>query len=146
MPAPSSVASDARAHRLRSSGRPYISAGVRVFTQSLRAGAASQRGLDTRARTMRAWPVCRSQPCAARPHALTRRGIGRSAELSLVMAVMDLGTQSLPVSLGLVLDFDPPLPISQFHVATAPSCGQTIFALSVSTVAYTGIETVSNMA
>ena len=41
---------------------------------------------------------------------------------------------------------DPHLLIDQVHLGTAPSWSELIFALSVAMVAYTGIETVSNMA
>ena len=78
--------------------------------------------------------------------ALNIRGIGESAKLNLLLAVLDLGTQILLVALGVFLVLDPKLLIDQVHLGTAPTWGQTIFALSVATVAYTGIETVSNMA
>src|SRR3954447_15190582 len=77
---------------------------------------------------------------------LNIRGLGESAKLNLVLAVVDLGTQVLLVLLGAVLVLDPSLLVSQVHLGTAPSWSQLIFALSVAMVAYTGIETVSNMA
>jgi APA family basic amino acid/polyamine antiporter len=52
----------------------------------------------------------------------------------------------LLVGLGLVLVFNPSLLIDQVHLGSVPSWSQLIFALSVAMVAYTGIETVSNMA
>src|SRR3954466_15240465 len=78
--------------------------------------------------------------------ALNVRGLGESAKLNLVLAVVDLGTQVLLVAVGAVLVLDPSLLVSQVHLGTAPSWSQLIFALSVAMVAYTGIETVSNMA
>jgi APA family basic amino acid/polyamine antiporter len=77
---------------------------------------------------------------------LNIRGLGESAKLNLVLAVADLCTQVLLVGLGLVLVFNPSLLVDQVHLGTAPSWSQLIFALSVAMVAYTGIETVSNMA
>src|SRR5438094_5025535 len=78
--------------------------------------------------------------------ALNIRGLGESAKLNLVLAVVDLATQVLLVVVGAVLVLDPALLVHQVHLGTAPSWSQLIFALSVAMVAYTGIETVSNMA
>src|SRR3954454_535908 len=78
--------------------------------------------------------------------ALNIRGLKESAKLNIFLAVMDLVTQVLLVVLGLVLIFNPSTLIDQVHLGTAPSFRELIFALSISMVAYTGIETVSNMA
>jgi APA family basic amino acid/polyamine antiporter len=78
--------------------------------------------------------------------ALNIRGLGESAKLNLFLAVADLCTQVLLVCLGIVLVLNPSLLVHQVHLGTAPSWTQVIFALSVAMVAYTGIETVSNMA
>src|SRR5581483_1962891 len=78
--------------------------------------------------------------------ALNIRGLGESAKLNLFLAVADLCTQVLLVCLGVVLVLNPSLLVDQVHLGTAPSWSQVIFALSVAMVAYTGIETVSNMA
>jgi len=78
--------------------------------------------------------------------ALNIRGLGESAKLNLFLAIADLCTQVLLVCLGVVLVLNPSLLVDQVHLGTAPSWSQVIFALSVAMVAYTGIETVSNMA
>src|SRR5438046_515480 len=78
--------------------------------------------------------------------ALNVRGLGESAKLNLILAVVDLGTQILLVLLGCVLVLDPSLLLHQVHLGTVPTWTELIFALSVAMVAYTGIETVSNMA
>src|SRR5438270_10767600 len=78
--------------------------------------------------------------------ALNIRGLGESAKLNLFLAVMDLCTQVLLVGLGVVLVLNPSLLVHQVHLGVAPTWTQLIFALSVAMVAYTGIETVSNMA
>jgi APA family basic amino acid/polyamine antiporter len=78
--------------------------------------------------------------------ALNIRGLKESAKLNLVLAVVDLGTQVLLVAVGAVLVLNPSLLVNQVHLGTAPSWSQLVFALSVAMVAYTGIETVSNMA
>src|SRR6059058_5435614 len=78
--------------------------------------------------------------------AVNIRGLGESAKLNLVLAVADLATQVLLVLVGFVVILDPHLLVSQVHLGTAPSYTELIFALSLAMVAYTGIETVSNMA
>ncbi|HWF32687.1 MAG TPA: APC family permease, partial [Solirubrobacteraceae bacterium] len=77
---------------------------------------------------------------------LNIRGLGESAKLNIFLALADLCTQVLLVALGFVLVFKPGLLVSQVHLGLAPSWTQLVFALSVAMVAYTGIETVSNMA
>jgi APA family basic amino acid/polyamine antiporter len=77
---------------------------------------------------------------------LNIRGLGESAKLNLFLAVADLCTQVLLVGLGVVLVLNPALLLHQVQLGTVPSWTQVIFALSVAMVAYTGIETVSNMA
>src|SRR4029077_8385940 len=59
---------------------------------------------------------------------------------------VDLSTQVVLVGLGLFLVFDPSLLVNQVHLGKAPSIGHMVFALSLAMLAYTGIETVSNMA
>ena len=78
--------------------------------------------------------------------ALNIRGLGESANLNLLLAVADLCTQVLLVGLGFALVLNPSLLVNQVHLGIAPSWTQLVFALSVAMVAYTGIETVSNMA
>src|SRR6266702_4656964 len=78
--------------------------------------------------------------------ALNIRGLGESAKLNLVLAVVDLATQIALVVIGFIVILNPSLLIHQVHLGTAPTYSQLLFALSVAMVAYTGIETVSNMA
>jgi APA family basic amino acid/polyamine antiporter len=77
---------------------------------------------------------------------LNIRGLGESAKLNFGLAVLDLATQVLLAVVGVVLVLDPALLVHQVHLGSAPTWSQLIFALSVAMVAYTGIETVSNMA
>jgi APA family basic amino acid/polyamine antiporter len=77
---------------------------------------------------------------------LNIRGLGESARVNFFLAVTDLGTQVLVVLLGAILVLNPSLLVHQVHLGTAPSVSQLIFALSIAMLAYTGIETVSNMA
>ena len=78
--------------------------------------------------------------------ALNIRGLRESATLNIGLAILDLFTQVLLVVLGAFLVFNPGVLIDQIHLGVAPSWRELIFALSISMVAYTGIETVSNMA
>jgi APA family basic amino acid/polyamine antiporter len=74
------------------------------------------------------------------------RGLGESAKLNIGLAMLDLFTQVALVGLGTVLVLHPSVLVNQVHFGTAPSLSQLIFAVSLSMLAYTGIETVSNMA
>jgi APA family basic amino acid/polyamine antiporter len=74
------------------------------------------------------------------------RGLGESANLNIALAILDLLTQAALVVLGAVLVLHPSTLIDQVHLGVAPSFSQLIFAVSISMLAYTGIETVSNMA
>ncbi|HEV2944236.1 MAG TPA: universal stress protein [Solirubrobacteraceae bacterium] len=78
--------------------------------------------------------------------ALNVRGLGESAKLNFILAILDLSTQILLVGVGLVLVFNPTLLIHQVHLGSVPSWHELIFALSLAMLAYTGIETVANMA
>src|SRR4051812_26047271 len=77
---------------------------------------------------------------------LNIRGLRESANLNIFLALADLITQVALVVLGAALVLHPSVLIDQVHLGTVPSYKELIFALSISMVAYTGIETVSNMA
>jgi APA family basic amino acid/polyamine antiporter len=77
---------------------------------------------------------------------LNIRGLGESAKLNFILAILDLATQVMLVGLGAVLVLKPGLLVHQVHLGTVPHWSQVIFALSLAMLAYTGIETVSNMA
>jgi basic amino acid/polyamine antiporter, APA family len=74
------------------------------------------------------------------------RGLGESAKLNVGLAVADLFTQVLLVCFGAIFALHPATLIHQVHLGVAPTTGQLLFAVSISMLAYTGIETVSNMA
>ena len=73
-------------------------------------------------------------------------GIKEAASLNIVLAVLDLGTQLLIVAIALVLLLEPNILIEQIQWGVAPTWKQFLYGLAMGTVAYTGIETVSNMA
>lgn len=74
------------------------------------------------------------------------RGLGESARLNVTLAVLDLFTQIALIGVGAALVLHPSVLIDQIHLGVAPSYTQILFAVSISMLAYTGIETVSNMA
>ena len=77
---------------------------------------------------------------------LNIRGLGESAKLNFVLAILDLSTQILIVALGAFLVLNPSLLVNQVHLGIAPTWKELVFALSLAMLAYTGIETVANMA
>src|ERR1700685_3486799 len=77
---------------------------------------------------------------------LNIRGLGESAKLNIVLALLDLSTQIMLAGVGIALVLNPHLLINQVHLGSVPSWKELIFALSLAMLAYTGIETVANMA
>ena len=73
-------------------------------------------------------------------------GIKEAARLNVILAILDLGTQVLLAIVGLFVFLSPKILISQIHLGVAPTWHQLIYGISIGTVAYTGIETISNMA
>ncbi len=72
-------------------------------------------------------------------------GIQESARINIVLAAVDFATQLLLVGLGFVLIFDFGTLQSNVHFGTAPSWSNFLLAIPVGMIAYTGIETVSNL-
>jgi len=73
-------------------------------------------------------------------------GIKEAAGVNILLAVLDLATQVLIMVLGVVLLLQPRLLVTQVDWGAAPTWRQLIYGISIGTVAYTGIETISNMA
>jgi len=73
-------------------------------------------------------------------------GIKEAARINIILAVLDLGTQVLLAIVGVFVFVSPKVLISQIHLGVAPTWHQLIYGISIGTVAYTGIETISNMA
>src|SRR5438876_740996 len=70
----------------------------------------------------------------------------RLYSFSLVVPVLDLVTQLLLVLLGFAFLFSPTALTRGLHVGTQPSWHQIAFALPLAFLAYTGLETVANLA
>ncbi len=77
---------------------------------------------------------------------LNIRGSQESAKLNLVLAMADLATQVVLVGIGIVLVLSPGVLIDNIHLGVAPSWSDFALGIAVGMIAYTGIETISNMA
>ena len=73
-------------------------------------------------------------------------GIKEAARLNIVLAVIDFATQLLLVALGFFLIFSPQILLNNIHLGVAPKWSAFLLAIPVGMIAYTGIETVSNLA
>ncbi|WP_036726275.1 APC family permease [Patulibacter minatonensis] len=73
-------------------------------------------------------------------------GAKESAGVNIALAVTDFLTQVLLVGLGMFLVFSPDTLIDNVHLGVAPQWKDFLIAIPIGMVAYTGIETISNMA
>jgi APA family basic amino acid/polyamine antiporter len=78
--------------------------------------------------------------------ALNVKGTQESSRLNLVLAVGDLMTQAVLVAIGVALVLSPETLIDNIHFGVAPTWGNFALGIAVGMIAYTGIETISNMA
>ncbi len=74
------------------------------------------------------------------------RGTEESAKLNLILAVADLATQVVLVGIGVVLVLSPQVLVDNVHLGVAPTWSDFALGIAVGMIAYTGIETISNMA
>ena len=77
--------------------------------------------------------------------ALNIKGTQESARLNLILALGDLATQVLLVVVGMLLVFSPDTLIGNVDLGVAPSWGDFALGIALGMIAYTGIETISNM-
>lgn len=73
-------------------------------------------------------------------------GVKEAAKLNIVLAVVDFATQALLVLLGFVLIFSPQVLTDNVTFGVAPTWSSFFLAIPVAMIAYTGIETISNLA
>ena len=73
-------------------------------------------------------------------------GVREAAGLNVFLAVADFVTQVLLVLVGVVLVLDPEILVDNVDFGTYPTVSDFLIAIPVGMVAYTGIETISNMA
>jgi APA family basic amino acid/polyamine antiporter len=77
---------------------------------------------------------------------LNIRGSQESARFNLILAVADLATQVVLVGIGVFLVLSPQVLVDNVHLGVAPSWSDFALGIAVGMIAYTGIETISNMA
>ena len=73
-------------------------------------------------------------------------GIQEAAKLNITLAALDFATQLLLVLLGFYLVFSPSILVDNVHWGSAPTWSNFALAVPVAMIAYTGIETASNLA
>jgi APA family basic amino acid/polyamine antiporter len=73
-------------------------------------------------------------------------GVKEAARLNVVLAITDFATQLLLVAAGIFLVLSPKVLIDNVHLGVAPTWKDFLIAIPVGMIAYTGIETISNMA
>ena len=72
-------------------------------------------------------------------------GIKETSIINIGAAVLDLTTQVALVVIGFILLFNPPVLISRI-IDNWPTTGNLVFGIALASIAYTGIETMSQMA
>ncbi len=78
--------------------------------------------------------------------ALNVVGVQEAAKLSISLAVVDFATQILLVIVGFALVFSPDVLVENVHWGVAPTWSNLAISIPVAMLAYTGVETVSNLA
>ena len=73
-------------------------------------------------------------------------GIQEAARVNVTLAVLDFATQLLLVLLGFWLIFSPEILADNVHWGIAPTWPNFLLAIPIGMIAYTGIETASNLA
>jgi basic amino acid/polyamine antiporter, APA family len=78
--------------------------------------------------------------------ALNVVGIKEAAGLNVLLAVLDFATQALLVLIGFVVVLSPEILLENVELGVAPTWSQFLLAIPVGMIAYTGLETISNLA
>jgi APA family basic amino acid/polyamine antiporter len=78
--------------------------------------------------------------------ALNIVGVQEAAKLSISLAAIDFATQVLLVVIGFALVLSPNVLVDNIHWGVAPTWSNLAIAIPVAMLAYTGVETVSNLA
>jgi APA family basic amino acid/polyamine antiporter len=73
-------------------------------------------------------------------------GVKESAGVNILLAVVDFMTQLLLVLVGVFLVLSPEVLVENVHLGVAPTWTNFVLAIPIGMIAYTGIETISNMA
>jgi APA family basic amino acid/polyamine antiporter len=72
-------------------------------------------------------------------------GAKESTGINILLAVIDFATQLLLVMAGIFLVFSPQTLVDNVHLGVAPTWSDFVLAIPIGMLAYTGIETISNM-
>jgi basic amino acid/polyamine antiporter, APA family len=72
-------------------------------------------------------------------------GTRESARLNFVLAISDLLTQVVVVGIGIALVFSPDVLVTNVELGVAPQWSDFALGIALGMIAYTGIETLSNM-
>ena len=78
--------------------------------------------------------------------ALNFVGVQEAAKLYISLAVVDFATQILLVVIGFALVFSPEVLVENVYWGVAPTWSNLAISIPVAMLAYTGVETVSNLA
>jgi APA family basic amino acid/polyamine antiporter len=78
--------------------------------------------------------------------ALNVVGVQEATKLSITLAVVDFATQLLLVVVGFALVLSPETLVDNVHWGVAPTWSNLAISIPVAMLAYTGVETVSNLA
>jgi APA family basic amino acid/polyamine antiporter len=73
-------------------------------------------------------------------------GVREAARLNIFLAVIDFSTQLLLVTIGAVLIFHPHTLVANVHLGIAPTWSHFFLGIPIAMIAYTGMETISNLA
>jgi APA family basic amino acid/polyamine antiporter len=73
-------------------------------------------------------------------------GVREAVKLNIVLAIADFSTQLLLVIVGGALVFHPHILISNVHFGVVPHWSKFLLAIPIGMIAYTGLETISNLA
>ena len=77
--------------------------------------------------------------------ALNYVGVQEATSVSVIFAVIDLATETVVVIVGFIFLLNISLIVHQIRLGVAPVWGDFLKSISVAMVAYTGIETISNV-
>ncbi len=99
------------------------------------------------------WPQLRERPYSvlagivtvALLAVLNIAGSRQTAWLNWVLALLSLATQVLLIVVGFIFLFQPRMLIEQINFGVTPTWRQLLYAIPLGTVAYTGIDALSNM-
>ncbi|HET6643743.1 MAG TPA: universal stress protein [Gaiellaceae bacterium] len=78
--------------------------------------------------------------------ALNIVGVREAAGLNVFLAVVDFATQLLLVLIGFILILSPETLVENIELGVAPTWSQFLIAIPIGMIAYTGLETISNLA